>query len=339
MVCRGFVEAGSLPFSGCELSAVNSPEVSVVMAVHNGANYVEDSIVSILGQVGVRIELIVVDDGSTDETSRILYAMASEDNRLRVFTQKNTGLTASLIRGCWEARAEFIARQDADDRSHPLRLSEQLRLFDRSDVGFVSCATEYVGPRDEHLAFVSRDTDPVRATEALKHRKEGPPAHGSVMIRRSAYEAVGGYRSEFYYSQDSDLWLRLAERHLIAYVPDVRYVHRKEPGSISGARRDFQSAFAKLAHQCVDARRSGATEEPLLESARQLTAQVLASKGQRSGGSTAHEISYLIGSQLVQNRDARARRYLLDVVRVRPLHLRAWVRLTQSLMQGWRLNG
>lgn len=212
-------------------------------------------------------------------------------------------------------------------------------MFDRPDVGFASCATEYVGPCDEHLDIISMECDPVRATTALLTERRGPPAHGSVMFRRSAYEAVGGYRPEFYYSQDSDLWLRLAEHHLIAYLPEVRYVHRKEPGSISGSRRGYQSAFARLAHECVLARRCGRGEDALLESARQLSAEVRASKDGRRGSSTAHEISYLIGSQLVRNRDIRARHYLLDVVRARPLHWRAWARLTQSIMQGWYGNG
>lgn len=313
--------------------------ISVVMSVHNGASYLRRSVLSILDQQGVHLELIVVDDGSTDGTHDLLAELARADPRVRVISQENKGLTAALIVGCREARGEFIARQDADDYSHPLRLQEQLRLFDRPDVGFVSCATEYVGPADEYLTVVNRELDPVKATEALLNDRQGPPAHGSVIFRRSAYDAVGGYRPEFYYSQDSDLWLRLAERHLIAYLPEVRYVHRKEPSSISGARRRYQSAFARLAHECAVSRRAGISEERLLESARRLSAEVLASKDGPKVASTAHEISYLIGSQLVRNRDVRARRYLLDVVRANPLHWRAWARLTQSLFQGLRADG
>ena len=91
----------------------HDPEVSVVMSVYNGASHLFATLDSILSQEGVKFEFIVVNDGSSDKTGRILNDYAQRDSRLRIIHQENTGLTRALIRGCDAARGEFIARQDA----------------------------------------------------------------------------------------------------------------------------------------------------------------------------------------------------------------------------------
>ena len=90
-------------------------------------------------------------------------------------------------------------------------------------------------------AFIERDADPIEATRKLLYEKCGPPAHGSVMFHRAAYEAIGGYRSCFYYGQDADFWLRLAGSGQIAYVPEDLYHARLSPQGISAAQSDWQS--------------------------------------------------------------------------------------------------
>lgn len=308
-----------------------TPRVSVVMGVRDGANTLLRAVASILEQTHADLEFIVVDDGSTDGTPGLLDRLARADARLRVDHQPGGGLTSALIRGCALARGEFIARQDADDWSHRQRIQDQLELLDGDPrIDFVSCATEFVGPGDEHLSVLRRPTDAEVATRGLLLERMGPPAHGSVMFRRSAYEAVGGYRAEFRYSQDSDLWLRLGERGRIAYVPEVRYHHRKDAAGISGSRRVQQSEFARIAHACRAARVAGRSETELLEAAAQLSAAAPAAAG--ASGDAGLAISYLIGSQLARNGDRRARRYLWPVLARRPWHWRAWLRLGQALL-------
>lgn len=309
-----------------------APRVSVVMSAYNDAARVDRAVDSILAQTWADLELIAINDGSSDETGSILDAAARRDPRVRVYHQENQGLTRSLIRGCELAQGEYIARQDADDWSHPRRIEEQVALIESSPrIGFVSCATEYVGPREEHLCIMRRPGDVERATTALLHERMGPPAHGSVLIRKAAYRSVGGYRAEFRYSQDSDLWLRLAERWLIAYLPEVRYHHRKEATSISGARRQQQSEFARLAHACRAARQDGHREDDLLGVAERLSAQIeSATAAHASTGDGGMAVNYLIGSQLAQNGDLRARDYLYGIILRRPWHWRAWLRLIQT---------
>jgi len=317
---------------------MTAPTVSVVMGVYNDAERVGASVRGILAQTFRDFELVVVDDGSTDGTREVLDRLAITDPRVVLLSKPNGGLTKALIAGCTMARGEFIARQDSDDYSLPTRLEKLVALLStNASLGFVSSGTEYVGPADEYLFSITRTTDPQIATQRLLFDREGPPAHGSVMFRRTLYEQVGGYRPQFYYSQDSDLWLRMAEVSQIGYVDEVLYRHRKESGSISGARRSVQSQFAGIAHACRATRLAGRSEAELLDEARQLCDATIESIGMQRADSEPdrHAINYMIGSQLAQNGDPRARAYLLRVLKTRPTHARAWIRLIQATF--WRL--
>ena len=318
------------------------PQISVVMSVYNDEKHIERSVQSLLVQSFSGFELIVVNDGSTDRTQEILERFAASDSRVRIINQDNTGLTRALIRGCKEANGEFVARQDADDWSAAERLECQLELI-QSDpaIGFVSCATSYVGPADEPLETIVRHPDSVVATEQLLNEKMGPPAHGSVMFRKSVYQKVGGYRPEFYYEQDSDLWLRMAEVSQIAYTEKVLYFARKDMHSISGAQRPVQKKFGLLGQALRTARKNQLPESDLLAQASVLTADVIAN---RKAGKQTHqtqgewEMAYLLGSQLAQLRDRRGIKYLWSVIKHRPLHWRAWIRLIQSYISIRNVN-
>lgn len=313
------------------------PRVSVVMSVHNDAARVEVAVRSILTQTFQDLELIVIDDGSSDGSADVLDQLAAGDARLHVVRQQNTGLTRALIRGCALARGEYIARQDSDDWSHPQRIAEQVALLDADPgLGFASCAVRYVGPADEPLCVVTRDPDSQTATEGLREHRQGPPAHGSVMFRRSLYQKVGGYREAFHYAQDSDLWLRMVEQDRIGYLAEIRYLHRKEASSTSGAARAAQKRFGELGHLCRQARLAGQSEAPFLAEAEALARQVKAGIAQTPAGRrrALADANYLIGAMLTANRDARARRYLGQAIRLCPWRARPWVRLGQSLLTG-----
>ncbi|MFH5805566.1 glycosyltransferase family 2 protein [Alienimonas sp. DA493] len=310
------------------------PRVSVVMGVYNAAETLPAAVEGVLAQTFADWEFVIVDDGSTDGTANRLAEYAAAEPRVRVIRQENAGLTAALIRGCREARGEFIARQDADDVSAPERLERQVALLrDTPGAGFVSCTTRYVAPGGETLDLLSRPADPAEATRALLHEHQGPPAHGSVLFRRDLYDAVGGYRKEFYYAQDSDLWLRMAERALVAYVPEPLYDFRLSPHGISGSREALQRRFGEFGQACARGRRSGSGEAVPLEGAAVLREEVLAGRAARGGRGDGAGTNYLIATRLLARGDRRAIRYLSKTLRRRPWHLKAWARLAQS---GWQ---
>lgn len=324
-----------------DFTVIRDPVVSVVMACFNSERTVAAAIQSLQGQTLKDWELVVLDDGSTDSTLEILSSLARQDRRIRVLSQSNTGLTLALIRGCTEARSTLIARQDADDLSMPWRLGLQLELLNSCpEVGFVSSFADYIGPKDEYLSTVTRPIDAEEATRKLLDERMGPPAHGTVMFRKSVYEQVGGYRPQFYYAQDSDLWLRMAQVSFIGYVPQSCYQFRWHVESITGSGSRLQSEFGRLAQACLKSRKAGQSELPWLEKAEALRAAIVDSRKQslqlsiRSAKKSSQLVmTYLIASQLVKNKDPHARLYLRDVLLKKPWHWKAWIRLIQSIAQ------
>src|SRR5436305_623407 len=108
----------------------NAPPISVVMAVYNSASVVADAIESILQQTFRDFEFIIVDDGSTDSTGEVLRDYAERDVRIKLYTQENCGLIASLNRACRLAKGRYIARMDADDISLPPRFEKQFHYLE-----------------------------------------------------------------------------------------------------------------------------------------------------------------------------------------------------------------
>ena len=310
----------SLPEAG------SMPEVSVVMSVYNDARYLRGSLDSILSQEGIDFEFIIVDDGSTDDSPKILADYAARDSRIRVILQENAGLTRALITGCQVACGEFIARQDADDISLPGRLSRQVECL-RSDprLVFVSSQTEVIAPGGEVVIRHTRPTTPEEGTDLLLRSVSGPPGHGSVMFRRDTYQKVGGYRKEFYFAQDCDLWYRLAEQGMLSYRPEFLYQYRIAPGSVSGSRNSIKQAFATAVDECRALRLRNENEEPILEKCRTL-------RDRRAESSKASEAGtlYFLGRNLLRTEPASACQYLWQSIQKQPSHLRAWICLLVS---------
>jgi glycosyltransferase involved in cell wall biosynthesis len=302
--------------------------ISVVMSVYNGARRLRPTIESILGQTDRDFELVIVDDGSTDATPAILASYAQLDPRVRVITQSNTGLTRALIRGCGEARGRLIARQDCGDESHPERLARQRALIDSApDIVLVSCATAYRGPEGELLYDVSGQGDQVR--ESLLRdgvdSVRGLTHHGSAMFRRAAYQEAGGYRAEFYFAQDLDLWTRLARLGRIEFLSQVLYDAVIEPRAISAAYRGKQIESAGISLALRDEQLSGSERQALLDHA-------AAIRPDRKRNVRRDEASalYFIASCLRRNGDVRWRGYALTALRSNALHLRTWLLLLRG---------
>jgi len=302
------------------------PRVSVVMSVYNGAESLPETLDSILRQEGVDLEFIVVNDGSTDDTLRILDKYAGKDKRLKVLNQENQGLTRSLIRGCAEAKGEFIARQDAGDTSLSSRLyKQQSFLIENPDVVLVSCGTRFIGPTGEKLYEVLQSEESASKGLYLLTIEDikGPSHHGSTMFRKKDYEAVGGYRAQFQVAQDIDLWTRLVERGRHYAIQKILYQASVARSAISFRKRNQQIKTAELIIECSRARRSGQSEEGILEQARLLvTVQIGGNRSwvQKSG------FYYFLGCCLRNSDPKKAKEYFTLAVKSNPLHLKALIR-------------
>lgn len=236
------------------------PTTTVLMAVYNAAPFLEDAVSSVLSQTFVDLELLVVDDGSTDNTCALLSRLT--DPRLRVISlASNVGLAAALNIGIEEARGDLIARMDGDDVSEPRRLELQVEYM-RAHPEVVLLGTGFVwmdanGHVFERVRFPTEDS--VLQPQLLNGNQF---CHPSVMLRADIVRRVGGYRSlAGGPAQDYDLWLRMAEQGKIANLAQmlVRYRMHENQTSVSKLVKQRQAAhlYLTLALQ----RRSGAGED------------------------------------------------------------------------------
>ena len=209
------------------------PRVSIVMAVHDGARWLREAVDSALGQTLDDLELIVVDDGSTDATAEILASYG--DRRLSVVRQPRAGLTRSLNRGLRVAAAPLVARLDADDVALPERLARQVAFLDaHPEVGVLGTGCREIGAGGEPRGVYAPPADDAAIRRALIRRN--PFVHSSVVMRRRAVEEVGGYDETVAVAQDYELWLRLSRVTRLANLPEPLVLRRLAPDRVSVAR-------------------------------------------------------------------------------------------------------
>jgi hypothetical protein len=233
--------------------------VSVVMPVRNGERYIEQAVRSILAQTLPTIELIVINDGSTDGTCEILQSCSGLDPRVRVFRNPGAGLVSALNHGLALSRAPIIARMDADDVALPDRLKSQYAEFQRRPqlviLGGQVARIDGAG----HQIGLGRY--PVGANACRKHLAISSPfAHPAVMFRAEAIRSVGGYREAYRHAEDYDLWLRLSEAGEIDNLRDQVLKYRVHDRNVTLRHAREQAARTALAMVAARARSQDATE-------------------------------------------------------------------------------
>ena len=241
--------------------------ISVVLAVYNGERHVAMAVRSLLAQTFRDFELIVVDDGSTDGTPDVLSTLAQSDARVVVVRQANRGLTGSLNTGIALAKGVYIARQDADDISRPERFERQVAYLDaHPSVAALGTGADVIASTGEVVGAltVAIGADEVKRGLMTLRRT---PVHGSIMMRKSAFDAAGGYREAFRAGQDYDLWLRLSSRFDIDNLADVVYQWRLDRAGVYANRRETQLKYAGVARAFARERAAdGRDSYALLES-------------------------------------------------------------------------
>lgn len=216
--------------------------ISLIMAVHNQASYLRESIESLLAQSCGDFELIIVDDASTDASRDLLDEYAHRDGRIElVRNATNLGLTRALNVGLARARGAFIARQDADDVSLAPRLAAQMRfLSQHEDVGLLGTAYVLM----DHRGNLGEVVHPPPTDTGIRWRMlfHNAFCHSSVMLRReSLRHAIGGYDPALGCAQDYDLWVRVLSRTTGANLPEPLVRLRIHEESISAIRRTEQT--------------------------------------------------------------------------------------------------
>lgn len=300
------------------------------MSVYNEEDTLRETIHSVLNQKGVHFEFIIVDDGSTDGSGKLLDDIARGDSRLRIVHQENQGITQALINGCGIAKGEFIARQDAGDISLPGRLQAQLALLSSNkDAVLCSTGTRYFSDHGE--ALMEASISPQQANQGLRPRSVdgliGPTHHGCVMFQKAAYFKSGEYRAEFRVAQDLDLWTRMIELGSHLAIPDIFYQAVLRPTAISSTQRERQEIARRLIFQCVQQRAASGSDAVVLnDAATQLNTPLTHRK------KSTREYEYFIGSLLAQAGSKSCRAYFRRVLINRPFDMKVWYKLVKSYL-------
>ena len=223
------------------------PQVTILMPVYNVECYVRDAVSSILSQTLREIELLVFDDGSTDRSVAILREMAAQDSRIRVIAESHRGYLVWLNKGIEMASGKYIARMDADDVAHPLRLERQASFLDANlDHVAVGCQYQAIDPEGEILNTWNLPT----THEAIDARHiAGIPSgmlHPALMARTQAMRKLGGYRPHLEWVEDYDMYLRLAEIGKLANLGEPLMKYRLHSKSVTSMRSQRQ---AQLVHE------------------------------------------------------------------------------------------
>lgn len=200
-----------------------------------------DAVASILAQTLSELELLVVDDASTDGTPDILSRFARDDARVRVLTNsEHLGLAASLNLALPHARASYVARQDGDDVSLPGRMEKQAGFLDQHrSVGVVGSWATGIDERGERIGPVRyRSPSNQMLKWGLLFRNRF--IHPSVMFRKDTVLSVGGYDTTWLTSQDYDLWSRLVPHTEFANIPEVLLLYRIHCGQVGVMNSELQ---------------------------------------------------------------------------------------------------
>ena len=210
-----------------------APAVAVLMPVHNGETFLRTTIDSVLAQTWQDFELLVVDDGSTDNSAAV--AREYRDSRVRVERfEQNRGLSAALNHGLQMTAAPIVARQDADDVSRPDRLATQLAVLrTHPDIALIGSQARAIDREGRAIRMVRRPLEDrsIRWYALL----DNPFIHTSVMFRRGAVLACGGFNAAFDpFSQDYALWWRIMQRHRVENLAEPLVDYRVNPDSIMG---------------------------------------------------------------------------------------------------------
>jgi glycosyltransferase involved in cell wall biosynthesis len=225
--------------------------IDVVIPVFNGAKTIQSAIESIQKQTLSNIRIIVVDDGSSDDTAGILRDIAAVDPRVQIVTQPNSGIVDARNAGLTRCRAEFVAWLDADDLAFPDRLEVQVGyLRAHPECVAVSGATRHVDENGRFLGMISHCNPPEAADPLWMPAIEPYLVQPFLMVRRSTIQALGGYR-HLVYSEDSDLCWRMQELGRLHNMEAVLGDYRMHTNSVSSQSIINGRIMASLSQLCV----------------------------------------------------------------------------------------
>jgi glycosyltransferase involved in cell wall biosynthesis len=235
--------------------AMSTPAISVIIPAYNAADFVAEAIQSILTQTFSDFEVIVIDDGSHDDTAKVIAPIAASDPRIRFLSRPNRGVSETRNEAIAMSRGNLLALMDADDVALPHRFAVQIERF-RQDPSLVCLGGWHwmidTAGRVFRKVTAPTDNDSIQRLILSGHM---PVCNPTAMMRRDAFLKTGGYVHETFPAEDLDLFLRLIDHGTFANVPDLLLKYRVHPNSTSESQGIAQRAKGKEACERAWARR------------------------------------------------------------------------------------
>ena len=254
-----------------------SPLVSIIVPAYQGERYIEEALRSALDGTVRDIEVIVVDDGSTDATAAIAERLAAEDDRVRFVRQAHRGASAARNTALAIARGRWAALLDEDDVWLPRRLERQLAfLAGNPDVAVLGSYGWHIGPTGRRTGVFAAGPRSREELIALRARNEvifllAPSAIMDLEVIR----ALGGFREDYRSANDVELWTRVADAHVVLALPELLVCYRVHEDATSIRRFFEQQELLLLIARNAGLRRAGRPEVDVAELRRELHAEPL----------------------------------------------------------------
>lgn len=232
------------------------PAITVLMPMYNAEAFVEEAVRSIQAQSFTDWILLAMDDGSSDGTLQCVADLGRDDGRIQVLALQHAGYVAALQIGLDQTSSPLVARMDADDISLPQRFARQVEYLEtHPNVAAVGGQYQPFLDNGDDLPQPKLPVTPA----ALRASAETycPLAHPTVMFRREAVAAIGGYRRALYPAEDYDLWLRLLDRHELANLEDEVLRYRVHTRQVSQFHLIRQAMATVIAQELSRRRRAG----------------------------------------------------------------------------------
>jgi glycosyltransferase involved in cell wall biosynthesis len=214
---------------------MQQPKVTVIIPTYNRAHYLSVAIASVVAQTFDDFELLVVDDGSTDNTRALLHRL--HDSRLRCLWQPHRGISAAMNTGLRAARGIYIARLDSDDLWLPDMLAGQVAVLDaRPEIGLVYAKAQAMDATGRPLAMTLGMPERYPGDSFRSMVRENCTCNITVVVRRACFDRIGWYDETLQTSEDWDIWLRVAQHYPFAYVDRIVARFRQHDGNVTGSR-------------------------------------------------------------------------------------------------------
>jgi glycosyltransferase involved in cell wall biosynthesis len=237
--------------------------VSILLPAYNIDKFLKEAIDSVLNQTYKDFELILIDDGSTDNTLNIMQEYANKDNRIIIDSHENMGMGESLNRALKIAKGDLIIRMDADDIMLPQRIEMQVEFMQNNpNISVSSCLAYYINENGKIIGKTFSDLKTI--DDSKRYLKENEPIgllHPGVIFRKKDILEIGGYRGKFWPAEDIDLWNRLLENGKnIVVIQEILMKYRIHGDSIITSKFKEGRLKFEWVRECMWLRREGEKE-------------------------------------------------------------------------------